>query len=366
MICKKKSLLVLSLSALFLGFFISLENVSALNFGYEYFRFRYNTPNNATYIDSGHKAYEQPVFNIHSINRVAAKSVTINNSSSSNNFMSVTAKFNVLTWTDNGNIGYLPDTSDTPVVTDVTINDIPVTFESSNLNIYKTDFICQPLSAGFTTNCRTFTYEFSFVVRNIPSNIGNIAFATTYDLGLFSGYVDGFNMYFEYDSNNKIVIDFAYDYQSALLLQQTQLQQLTINAIQDLNNTNEEIYNYITDTTAPSADTSILSGSAGWLPPGPVDSILTLPVQLAQGILNVFTGTNTCAPINVPLGIIDYTLQIPCMSPYFDIAQVNIVWNVVGAIISAFLIYNTLKWLYKFVDDTLTLRENNSTMWGGL
>lgn len=140
-------------------------------------------------------------------------------------------------------------------------------------------------------------------------------------------------------------------------VQELQEQQLEIS---------QQTYDFLTDTTPPSADTSILNGSAGWLPPGPVDSILTLPVQLAQGILNVFTGSNTCAPINVPLGIIDYTLQIPCMSPYFDIAQVNIVWNVVGAIISAFLIYNTLKWLYKFVDDTLTLRENNSTMWGGL
>lgn len=139
-----------------------------------------------------------------------------------------------------------------------------------------------------------------------------------------------------------------------------------INQNNTIINQNQQTYDYLTDNTPPSADTSVLSGSAGWLPPGPVDSILNLPIQLVQGIVGVFTNTNTCTPIQLPLGIIDYTLEIPCMRPFFELAGVNIVWNTVGSIISAFLVYNTLKWLYKFVDDTLTFRENESTMWGGL
>lgn len=135
---------------------------------------------------------------------------------------------------------------------------------------------------------------------------------------------------------------------------------------QEIINQMEATNDWLTDDTAPSADTSVLGNSAGWLPPGPLDSILNLPIQFIQGIIGVFTNSNTCSPIVLPIGIVDYDLQIPCMRPFFELASVNIVWNTVGTIISAILIFNTLKWLYKFVDDTLSFRENNSTMWGGL
>lgn len=146
----------------------------------------------------------------------------------------------------------------------------------------------------------------------------------------------------------------------------SQQNQTIINQNETIINQMEATNDWLTDTTAPSADTSTLGNSAGWLPPGPLDSILNLPIQFIQGIIGVFTNTNTCAPIVLPLGLIDYNLEIPCMRPFFELASVNIVWNTVGTIISAILIFNTLKWLYKFVDDTLSFRENNSTMWGGL
>lgn len=129
---------------------------------------------------------------------------------------------------------------------------------------------------------------------------------------------------------------------------------------------NQQTYEYLTDDTPPTADTSTLSGSSGWLPPGPVDSILTLPIQLAQGIVNVFTNPGTCSPLSLPLPWVDYNLEIPCVGPLMDETGFTPIWGIIGGVISAFIIYDTLKWLYRFVDDTLTLRENNSTMWGGL
>lgn len=141
-----------------------------------------------------------------------------------------------------------------------------------------------------------------------------------------------------------------------------------INQNDQIINQQQQTYDWLTDNSAPSADTSVLGQSAGWLPAGPVDSILTLPVTLAQGIVGVFTGTHTCTPIVLPfsLGPYNESLTIPCMDEYFRIAQISILWNAVGSIIAAFIVYDTLKWLYKFVDDTLTLRENNSGLWGGL
>lgn len=159
------------------------------------------------------------------------------------------------------------------------------------------------------------------------------------------------------------------DNATELALERTIYQnEVIINQNQTIIDNQNEIKDFLTDDTPPSADTSTLGNSAGWLPAGPVDSILTLPISFAQGILGIFTGSHNCSPINLPLSLGPYSfnLAIPCMDSYFSLASINIVWNVVGIIISAFVIYKTLKWLYKFVDETLSFRENNSGMWGGL
>lgn len=139
-----------------------------------------------------------------------------------------------------------------------------------------------------------------------------------------------------------------------------------INQNNTIINQNQQTYDWLTDNSEPNVDASGLGSVGGWLPAGPVDSILTLPVVLAQGILGVFTGTHTCTPIVLPLNISGVNLTIPCLDEYFRMSGISLIWNGIGAIISGFIIYDTFKWLYKFVDDTLTFRENNSSMWGGL
>lgn len=219
--------------------YLMSQNTFAISTGFDFFSFYYNTPSNQSYVYSGHKGYDSATFNIHAINRVAASSTSVGSVPANANYMSVTAKFNLLTWTDNGNINYLPSSgSEVAHIRDVAINDSPVNFESSNLNIYSTTFVCDPLNSGITTNCRTLTYEFTFVVKNVSGTINSVSFAALYDgnLPLYTGFRDGFNCYFEYDSNNKVIVDFSYDYTSALLQQQTQLQSITNNNLIEINN----------------------------------------------------------------------------------------------------------------------------------
>lgn len=128
----------------------------------------------------------------------------------------------------------------------------------------------------------------------------------------------------------------------------------------------EATNDWLTDDTAPSADSSSLGNAAGWLPPGPLDSILNLPIQFIQGIVGVFTGTHTCQAFTIPVPWVNYNLQIPCMRPLFDQAGWSYIWNGVGTIISAILIFHTFGWLYKFVEKTLSMRENDTEVWGGL
>lgn len=149
--------------------------------------------------------------------------------------------------------------------------------------------------------------------------------------------------------------------------QQTIINQndVIINQNQQMIDNQQQTYDYLTDSTPPSVDTSGLDTSVGWLPAGPVDSILTLPLQLLQGIVNVFTNTN-CSPLQIPVPFVNENISLPCVSTLMDQVGFTPIWGIVGGVISAVIIWNTLKWLYKFVDDTLTFRENNSGMWGGL
>lgn len=127
-----------------------------------------------------------------------------------------------------------------------------------------------------------------------------------------------------------------------------------------------ETKDFITSNEAPEVDSSNLANASGWLPPGPVDSLLTLPVVFLQGIKNAFDSSDNCKPVSVPLPFVDKSISLPCMRPIFDQIGVTAIWEVIGGIVSAFVLFDTFKWLYKFVDDTLSFREENSTLWGGL
>lgn len=131
-----------------------------------------------------------------------------------------------------------------------------------------------------------------------------------------------------------------------------------IDSIDNINNT-------ITDETAP--DTSVLSNSAGWLPPGPVDSIINMPLSLFNGLLNIFSSNATCQPINVPIPYLDNKyLQLPCFNTLISSMGLSVWFEGIGAIAAAYILYHYLINLYAWVDKTLTFRENNWQDWGGI
>lgn len=143
-------------------------------------------------------------------------------------------------------------------------------------------------------------------------------------------------------------------------------------AIEDQTDVINDFKDYVEDDTPPELSedsTDALADSAGWLPAGPVDSILTLPITFMQQIVNVLTGSDNCAPVEVPLPTFMNSNQkviLPCMRPIINQMGFLAIYEVVGGVVAMFIIWDTLKWLYEFVDKTLTFRENNSSIWGGL
>ena len=160
-----------------------------------------------------------------------------------------------------------------------------------------------------------------------------------------------------------------------------QQQQATTNAInsqsqqqhQDSENTQSVINNgvnqtisTITDDTAPDVN-STLSNDAltGYLPPGPLDSVMTLPFQILNSLVNKM-GT-TCSPIVIPLPFLSNNnqLTIPCISTIFSsMPGLNVGLSAVFVIISGLFLYNYLLYLYNWVDDMTSLKHGRPRFFG--
>ena len=118
------------------------------------------------------------------------------------------------------------------------------------------------------------------------------------------------------------------------------------NAINDLND----------NISSTDFDISGLDNVVGWLPAGPVDSILNLPLNL----FNAYTTALglTCNPLIIPLPYVNKNLPIPCIRSILQDIGILTWWDGFGYLASAIILYNYLLSLYTWVDKTLTLREN--------
>lgn len=132
--------------------------------------------------------------------------------------------------------------------------------------------------------------------------------------------------------------------------------------------TNDKLDNLDDSITSEEPPTKLdnLSDSAGWLPAGPVDSILNLPLTMFQNLSNNIG--STCTPLVVNLPYVNENITLPCLNSIYQQIEGLSVWiNSIGVIASAFILYSYLLTLYKWVDDTLTFRENNHIdNWGGI
>lgn len=125
----------------------------------------------------------------------------------------------------------------------------------------------------------------------------------------------------------------------------------------------QETMNTITSTD--SADLGALENSAGWLPAGPVDSILNLPLSLLNNLTSNLS--KSCQPVILPIPYVNKDLTLPCVNTLYDDMGISGWVTTIGVIASAFIMFSYLLKLYKWVDDTLSFRENNQIdNWGGI
>lgn len=118
----------------------------------------------------------------------------------------------------------------------------------------------------------------------------------------------------------------------------------------------DDINSSINDSSSPDLDA--LKNTVGWLPAGPIDSILNLPLTFLNSLTTNLS--KTCTPVELPLPFINDTLTLPCLNTVYSQIEGLSVWiNSISVIASAFILFQYLMNLYKWVDDTLSFRENN-------
>lgn len=147
---------------------------------------------------------------------------------------------------------------------------------------------------------------------------------------------------------------------SSLLVDATN--QEIVDAVKQTNQKLDELNKNITSSDVPSKnDLSAKLDTTGWLKPGPVDSIINMPLNLINNLLSSLNN-NTCSQLVIDIPFLkDKQLIIPCISTIFEKMGFTDLFNSIGAVASAMILFKYLVGFYKWVDDTLSFREQN---WG--
>jgi len=100
----------------------------------------------------------------------------------------------------------------------------------------------------------------------------------------------------------------------------------------------------------------------GYLPPGPVDSILNLPLAFLKSLSKSLSGV--CKPITLTLPFVDTDFELPCQSDFYEKIGATSFFNYAGVIASTIIFYSYLIYLYKWVDKIMHLERIEVTDWG--
>ena len=214
-------------------------------------------------------------------------------------------------------------------------------------------------NAGTWTNFSVNTFDCfnndGFVILSYSVNVPNEINITNLSFGIFGNNSDNIasTVYTAYN------VVSSEDPSGTIINQNNTI----INQNEQTNQELEDINSNLTDETPPNTDG--LNGAAGWLPAGPVDSLINLPLSFFNSISRDLG--SSCKPVSLPLPYVNKNLTLPCMSTFYEGIKINSFMDWVGLIASGFILFSYLLKLYKWVDDTLTFRENNHLdNWGGV
>lgn len=254
--------------------------------------------------------------------------------------------------------------SDNDNITNWYINNNTLT----NVNVYNTSYKCMFPNSSYTGGHIVYIYG-----SYNPTTNCNVSLSNCLHRGNFTFYLPNQSSWALLNFQNSLQ-EISIDYASNTLVSQNQdiinqnkeiikQNENTFNMIYEENNQTQEKLDIILDSSSP--DLGGLSNSNTWLPQGPVDSIIMLPLNFINTIIDKLSGT--CSPVNLPIPFMQNKyIVLPCLNTIFEnIEGFSTLFNLVGVIGSVYLLYNYFVRFYKWVDDTLSFRENTWQDWGG-
>lgn len=146
--------------------------------------------------------------------------------------------------------------------------------------------------------------------------------------------------------------------------------QICTNKLDEQNETSKGIFGKIKElfswlTNSEPADISGAADVAGWLPAGPLDSLINLPLTMLNNISSSLN--KTCSPLNVNLPYVNKSVEIPCLNTIFNqITGLNSFWTWVGMIGSVMILFRYLVNLYNYYDKLTDLQANFISDWGSI
>ena len=137
-----------------------------------------------------------------------------------------------------------------------------------------------------------------------------------------------------------------------------------VDAVDQVKEETKKTNDLISDTSDPNTEDSISDWSSK-MSDNPLESVVMLPLNVLNSIQSGLSGT--CSALNVPVPFIDETLNIPCISTIFSqIEGLTELWNTIGTIVAAIMLYQYLIYLYNWIDDTISLKTKRMQGWGSV
>lgn len=150
-------------------------------------------------------------------------------------------------------------------------------------------------------------------------------------------------------------------YQTEVINQQTEkINQSIENLMNIFQNGSNKTDETLTDDTPPDDDktSAFVDGMVGYLPAGPLDSILNLPLTFLNSYVSGLSGK--CSPVELKLPYVDENMQLACPNTILTkIDGFGTLYDFIGIVASAYILLKYLMSLYVWVDRTLSFRENN-------
>lgn len=126
------------------------------------------------------------------------------------------------------------------------------------------------------------------------------------------------------------------------------------------NKNHKETMDYMKDES--DIDTSKVDNLVGYLPAGPLDSIINLPLSLLNAISSNLGKTCVAPTFKVPFVNENFTL--PCVSTLYEKMGATTLLNSLGGIAAAVMLYKYFVYLYNWIDSVLSLKGNKLKGWG--